>query len=65
MRLFSRDHSYISVVFFFSELFSYYLYLMDLTVEFLLYCLRMSLYSPRLEFLRCDKVQWVKLDGSG
>lgn len=48
-----------------SELFSYYLYLMDLTVEVLLYCLRMSLYSPRPEFLRCDKAQWVKLDGSG
>lgn len=48
-----------------SELFSYYLYLMDLTVELLLYCLSMSLYSPRPEFLRCDKAQRVKLDGSG
>ncbi len=48
-----------------SELFSYYLYLMDLTVEVLLYCLCMSLYSPRPEFLRCDKAQWVnELDGS-
>lgn len=48
-----------------SELFSYYLYLMDLAVEFLLCCLHMPLYSPRPEFLRCDKAQWMKLDGSG
>lgn len=47
-----------------SEIFSYYLYLMDLTVEFFLCCSNASQYSPRPEFLRCDKVQWVKFDGS-
>jgi len=49
-----------------SETFSYYLYLMDLTLDVSLYCsnVAISFYSPKPAFLRCDKAQWVKLDGS-
>lgn len=43
-----------------SELFSYYLYLMDLTRIFTLLPAYVYILSEA-----CDKAQWVKLDGSG